>query len=636
MEEYEHCVSIVLDYLMQSNYSSTVIHAYKKFFKNLQSHFEEIGADYTPEEADVWYESTLDSLSKSKMSRLRLALSRLHDAYIFGCISPEHDAKHIIPYAGLCDDFQAILAASLEADSIQDVTGCYKPDCVRFFLFMQSNRVFKICDISYDLIVRYFQDYIRSCKTVCSHMKSSISSLMGFLFELGIVPYGFTIIIHYLSVSHNRGCYWNNISAETHDKISLEMKSSHTVDTDTLCCYRNNLYGFQKDNGYSKTVITASRNVIELLILFLEMNDYRYNPEISMLWFADTRQFFGTQAGMYHRALCLIEDYHASGHFPVKKTYNSCATLFSRLPEWCRKPADLYIDEKTKEGWSRSTISLIRCSVSSFCSYLGSIGISSFMDLNAEHIKQFNASDIHKTPQGKNAYNVRIRHFLSYLGAHGYLANPMLFASLTKISAPRETIVVVLTEKEMTEMQDQLDSDGSGLSLRNKAILLLGLKMGLRASDIVNLDIDDVNWNTASIRFVQKKTSVEVNLPMPAEVGNALFRYITEERYPRNDRKIFLSENAPHDPVGRSACTSALDAALPDRDVNGSGFHVTRKTYATGLLQKGVGAPMVAEALGQSDTSSVHRYLSLDSGRMSLCAMSLSDFDIGGLHLDQK
>ena len=64
--------------------------------------------------------------------------------------------------------------------------------------------------------------------------------------------------------------------------------------------------------------------------------------------------------------------------------------------------------------------------------------------------------------------------------------------------------------------------------------------------------------------------------------------------------------------MGRTTCGRALKTALPDRKVEGSGFHVTRKTYATNLLRSGVGAGTVADALGQRGTTSVHRYLSLD------------------------
>jgi integrase len=263
---------------------------------------------------------------------------------------------------------------------------------------------------------------------------------------------------------------------------------------------------------------------------------------------------------------------------------------------------------------------------------LNSVGIRSFSELTASHIKDFNAQDVHKTPAGKNAYNVRIRKFLFYLGDEGYLNNPMLFVALNRTSAPKETIVVVLSETEMEQLNTELTSEESVLSLRKKAMLLLGLKMGMRSSDIVNLQFDDINWQTASIRFIQSKTSVEVNLPMPTEVGNTLFRYITEERNRKADPNIFLGEKAPHRVVGRAVCRKALKTALPDRNVEGSGFHVTRKTYATNLLRKGVGADKVANALGQQGTASVHRYLSLDVDRMRMCALSLRDCRIGGWH----
>ena len=90
-----------------------------------------------------------------------------------------------------------------------------------------------------------------------------------------------------------------------------------------------------------------------------------------------------------------------------------------------------------------------------------------------------------------------------------------------------------------------------------------------------------------------------------------------------------LREQAFHSPVGRFVCRKALDTALPDRDVPGSGFHVTRKTYATELLRKGIGISQVSEALGQRGTDSVHKYLALDEARMRMCALSLEECGIG-------
>ena len=123
--------------------------------------------------------------------------------------------------------------------------------------------------------------------------------------------------------------------------------------------------------------------------------------------------------------------------------------------------------------------------------------------------------------------------------------------------------MVVLTDDELTQLYEQINRDDSSLTLRKKAMLLLGLKMGLRASDIVSLEIGSIDWKNPSIRFVQKKTGVEVNLPMPAEVGNALYQYITKERRQSPNPVIFLSEDAPFEPLDSTACIRALHSALP-------------------------------------------------------------------------
>lgn len=458
-------------------------------------------------------------------------------------------------------------------------------------------------------------------------MNSHVSAMLMFFFKHHDVPYGFSILFHYLS--HGKGCYWNTVSLEAHDKIASAMASSSTITARKLYEYKEISNSLHTDNKYSKTTISTNNRAMDLLILFLEMNGYGYNPEIAGIWFEETRRHFKNDLPTIRRSLCMAADYYHSAQIRLEAVCLTKPRAFDLLPEWCRKAADRYVDTKEKEGWKKSTMDMIRSSICRFCQYLDGIGIRSFREVDASHIKQFNTNDKHKTPHGKNAYNTRIRKFLIYLGEQGYLDNPMLFLSLTRTSAPKETIVVVLTKEEMDQLNEQLENSDGRLSLRKKAMLLLGLKMGMRSSDIVKLKIDDVDWNTASIRFVQEKTAVEVSLPMPAEVGNALFRYIMEERHSKADRNIFLSEKAPHKPVGRSVCGCALDTALPDRNVEGSGFHVTRKTYATNLLRGGVGAGMVAEALGQRGNSSVHRYLSLDTERMRMCPLSLEDCGIG-------
>ena len=93
--------------------------------------------------------------------------------------------------------------------------------------------------------------------------------------------------------------------------------------------------------------------------------------------------------------------------------------------------------------------------------------------------------------------------------------------------------------------------------------------------------------------------------------------------------KVFLRSKAPYCELESTvACTTALEKALPERKVEGSGFHVTRKTFATNKLRGGADPDEVKEMLGHRDRANVHKYLSLDECRMKLCCMDLGERSI--------
>lgn len=362
---------------------------------------------------------------------------------------------------------------------------------------------------------------------------------------------------------------------------------------------------------------------MDLLYLFLEMNHLPYTYEAAWLWYQEIKPFFGTEHYIIRRALSLIEQKLRIGATDLSTVFSRKPNAFESLATWCKPEAVSFLVMKSTEGWKKSTLTMYRSCICRFCSFLNQSGLNSYSQVTAATIKDFNRKDMHQTPAGKNAYNVRIRKFLIYLGETGCLPNPMLFAALPTVSAPKETIVVILTEDETHTIEDVAGDVNKTLTLRKKAMLLLGLKMGIRSSDIVELLIEDIDWEKVTLRFIQEKTDVEVLLPMPTDVANALYRYLMTERPDTQDSRIFIKERAPYNSLGRSACGRALDSALPRRDVPGSGFHVTRKTYATTLLRNGVGIDIVSEALGQKGTTAVHRYLSLDEERMQMCPLSL-------------
>ena len=61
-------------------------------------------------------------------------------------------------------------------------------------------------------------------------------------------------------------------------------------------------------------------------------------------------------------------------------------------------------------------------------------------------------------------------------------------------------------------------------------MVMTGIRMGLRASDVINLKLTDIDWRRRSISIIQEKTKTSLTLPMPVPVGNAIYRYIKEDR----------------------------------------------------------------------------------------------------------
>lgn len=173
------------------------------------------------------------------------------------------------------------------------------------------------------------------------------------------------------------------------------------------------------------------------------------------------------------------------------------------------------------------------------------------------------------------------------------------------------------------------------LELRDHAILLVGLRMGLRASDVLSMKLSDINWERQSVRILQAKTAHEIEIPMPVEVGNALYRYIKFGRHKSQSPFVFIKDRVPYDSVQRGVCLKALYKTIPSR--KGSGYHITRRTFATNQLRKNTCRQVIADLLGHSDTTSLHHYLFHDEDRMRMCPISMEEAGIvpeGGMLYD--
>ena len=111
---------------------------------------------------------------------------------------------------------------------------------------------------------------------------------------------------------------------------------------------------------------------------------------------------------------------------------------------------------KKKEGWKKSTLNMIRSSVTRFCRFLADQGLTAFHEIKPEMLKKFNRWDKHRSFEGKNAYNGRIRKFIKFLEREGSVPYG-LHQALYNVSAAKEKLIVTLTEEEKGKIQQKQD-----------------------------------------------------------------------------------------------------------------------------------------------------------------------------------
>jgi len=133
--------------------------------------------------------------------------------------------------------------------------------------------------------------------------------------------------------------------------------------------------------------------------------------------------------------------------------------------------------------------------------------------------------------------------------------------------------------------------DGDALSRRReRAIILLLVRLGLRAGDVAQLRLADIEWQTGSLR-VTGKSRYQVRLPLPQEVGDAIVAYLECRPSISPSDHVFLRTIAPCRPFKRGDGISSLVRRVMKRagiDTPFRGAHALRHTAATEMLRHGV------------------------------------------------
>ena len=531
-------------------------------------------------------------------------------------------------YSALSTGLRGELDNYLDTVSSRSLCG-NRAYCSRFLLLMQNEGLQTVPEIE-------IADLISATNTVMAYenkhdresLLSSVKRFFIFESEKGAVSASLPLILKYYP--RNQVLFLKDFSVNDRAEIlAIQHNIEYSAEGFHQCSEQ--IFQTMESMDYCHWHIVNLRKIADLHYLFLSVNSLSYSKETYLIWrnvFVSKIMHGSSVIQNTSKLLGFVEQWQTYGRIIPEKNYRLKVLPYDTLPLWCRDILDAFLLLKQKEGWKPHTIQMYRSSVTKFCVYLADNGFDSFNQVTPEIVKKFNLQDRHKTPEGKNAYNSRIRKFLDYLGEKHMVESRLLFLALPCVAAPSTRIVITLTEEEDQELERLILSDDSSLTLREKAMLALGRYLGMRESDVVGLCGTDIDLKKGVISFVQKKTSVENEVPFSVKIGNLLYRYVTEERPDTDDPHVFIRNYAPYTKVRDSSACDAFNKAFPDRDVPGSNFHCLRKTFSSDLLKGGVKPSNIADLDGHRSMETLHVYLSTHVEGMRKCARSLYESGI--------
>jgi site-specific recombinase XerD len=382
-----------------------------------------------------------------------------------------------------------------------------------------------------------------------------------------------------------------------------------------------------KDAQYNPGTISCFSGVFSRLQKLARMREeFHYNPELGRIFIEDSgysnsEGYCHSRYCLHHRCIQFIESYIKDGQIDWSSQ--------KRLPLYLLKYGE-FIDAKNNfeelmqsNNLKANTRDGYRRLVHYFLLYLEGKGYRSLDQIKNGDIVTFIVfiCTEHYQPTSLGSHLSGLRMFLKMSQT-----TQRFEIELPERLCKKRAILEVYNDEEHERILQFIES--SDMSLRNKAICIIALETGLRAVDICNLKLHDVDWRNDCIHIIQVKTGRPLNIPLKASYGNAIADYLLLERPTSDSEFIFLKRNAPFTPINSHAgCRKILFDAITGAGIEANGrsygTRITRHSVASRMLRQGVPLPVISEALGHGNPNSVMVYLSTEGAKLAECTLPL-------------
>lgn len=319
-------------------------------------------------------------------------------------------------------------------------------------------------------------------------------------------------------------------------------------------------------------------------------------------------------------AVGLLNDLFLHGYFTMTKK-----AKILPLPEKDEVLLLNFQKFQLEKGFAETSAKRTTGAVRSFLTYLNSHKVK-IVEISEDDVVGYLSAYIDKSKPYINTIILALKRFSDFLVCTGIIKNEIAayIPPLNKMVSPR--VPSVWSDIEIKKMLESIDR-GNPMGKRDYAILIMAIKLGLRCSDIKNLQFHNIDWDRKCINITQRKTQKPLSIPFSDDVGWAVIDYLKNGRPHTELPYLFVTHTAPIKPF--SATTSLYGMISRYRTIAGidlhensrRGMHSLRHTFATNLLRNEIPLETIAEMLGHVGMSSIDIYLSVETEELRSIAL---------------
>lgn len=403
------------------------------------------------------------------------------------------------------------------------------------------------------------------------------------------------------------------------------------MDLQNLREHHEELLSFMESNGYCNTYIRRFRDEINRILTEAGSHRWQSYQDIYLdyLKVPHSKDYLRNKRTI----IGALEQFDLFGRLPDGRHRH---TLFERgsyhllQPEF-QELIDFYCTYEKQRGKKESTIRGESLNTASFLYRMQEQGARCLDEVTEDAVLSFFVSE-----DGSLCKGCSYKKNISAVFKAGLKwKEPQCRRILSFLPLLRETRknIQYLTQDEVRLLRAAVES--SGFSARNKAVILLLLFTGLRGCDIAGLTFSSIDWEKERILINQQKTSMPVEIPLSAVVGNAIYDYLEQERPDTESLRLFLSETHPFSPMSAQGIANIVAkacrlAGIRQNPGDRKGTHIFRHNLASSMLENGVPQPVITQTLGHTAPDSLEPYLKADFVHLKECSLSIEAFPLAG------